>query len=90
MVEIIMYPYKITITDPELIKAFEQVSTYRVTRTNSNVCKRIGHKIPRKIKRDGVFVDNGRFGIENPRIKLDFMPSKRFKRGKDFVFKSVF
>ena len=85
-----VYPYRIRVTDPDIINAFKMVSKNRVIKINPNLSKSIGHKIPRNIKRDGVFVENGRFGIENPSIHLDFKKAYGKRGGYDFVFKSIF
>lgn len=85
-----MYPYRIRITDPDAINAFKKVSKYRITRINPSLSKSIGHKIPRSIKRDGVFVKDGRFGIDNPKIVLTFEPAYGKRSGYDFCFKTVF
>jgi len=90
MVEINMYPYRIRITDPDLIKAFEQVSRIGFCRVKPQQARRIGYKIPRKIKRDGVIINKGIFTIYNARIRLDHEPSYGKRKGMDFIFKTVF
>jgi len=83
-----LYPYKIRVTDPVLIKAFTQVSNSGYTKLQPNIAKRIGQKIPRKIKRDGVMVKDGIFAIYNNRIKLDFSPVGN--KAMDFTFTRLF
>lgn len=83
-----MYPLRIRVTDPIVIKAFQRVSVDRVTRVTPDVAKKIGHKLPRNIKRDGIVIQNGIFGITNPQLKLEFVPAYGKRRGYDFIFKS--
>ena len=85
-----MYPYKIRITDPELIKAFNQVKRIGFCKVKPQQARRIGYKIPKKIKRDGVLISNGIFSIYNPRIKLFSEPNNGKRKGYDFTFKSLF
>jgi len=85
-----VYPLRIRVTDPIVITAFKRVSTNRITRVTPNIAKKIGHKIPRKIKRDGVIIENGVFGITNPAIKLDYKPAYGKRKGYDFIFKTLF
>ena len=85
-----MYPFRIRITDPVEIEIFKTVSNQRFIKIKPNLAKRIGHKIPRKIKRDGVIVRDGIFTIYNPRLKLDFEPAYGKRKGYDFIFKSLF
>lgn len=85
-----MYPFRIRISDPDIINAFKMVSKYRIAKINPNLSKSIGHKIPRPIKRDGVFIKDGRFGIDNPKIILTFEPAYGKRGGYDFEFKTIF
>jgi len=90
MDEIKLYPYRIRVTDPKEIDVFKKVSNFHVIRTQPNIAKSIGHKVPRKIKRDGFFINNGRIGIDNPRLRLDFEPAYGKRKGIDVIFKSLF
>jgi len=85
-----VYPYKIRVTDPHEIKAFIKVSNKGFARVEPSTAKKIGHKIPRSIKRDSVLISDGIFTIYNPRIKLESLPAYGKKKGYDFVFKSLF
>ena len=85
-----MYPYRIRINDPEIIDVFKKISKYRVTKIEPNMSKKIGHKIPRIIKRDGVFVENGRFGIENPSLFMTYKPAYGKRGGYDFEINTRF
>ena len=84
-----MYPLKIRITEPELIEAFKGVSNFRTIKINPNLCKSIGHKIPRIVKKDGVFIKDGRFGIDNPKLSLSYKPAYGKRGGFDFEFKTI-
>ena len=86
-----MYPYRIRINDPELINIFKNISRHRAININdSNMAKRIGHKVPRTIKNDGFRVKDGIVAITNPKITLDFEPAYGKRKGYDFIFKSLF
>ena len=81
-----MYPYRIRITDPVEIKLFEKVKRNRSAETPSrNVAIRIGCKIPKKIKRDGVKIKSGLFTITNELIKLEINPAYGNKKGVDAI-----
>ncbi|NIQ88070.1 MAG: hypothetical protein GWN93_02865 [Deltaproteobacteria bacterium] len=85
-----MYPYRIRIIDPILIDAFKQVSKTGYTKVDKRTAKRIGYKIPKKIKRDGVIIHNGDFGILGKKLTLTFEPAYGKRKGFDFWFKSIF
>jgi hypothetical protein len=85
-----MYPYRIRVTDPIEIEIFKNINKHRVVKIKSNLAKSIGHKIPRKIKRDGFFIQNGRIGIDNPRLNLDIEPVSGKRKGINAVLKSIF
>ena len=84
-----MYPFRIRITDKECIVAFEKIKRNRVTRVEPNVAKKIGHKVPRKIKRDGFFIEKGRIGIDNPLIDIDYKPAYGKRKGIDVIFNNI-
>ena len=90
MDEIKLYPYRIRVTDPVEIEIFNKVKNYRSIEVKPNIAKRVGHKIPRKIKRDGVRIKDGIFTIYNPNITLDINPAYGGKKGIDVTFKTVF
>jgi len=83
-----LYPYKIRVKDPNLIKAFTQVSNIGYAKVLPNEAKRIGQRIPRKLKKDGIIVKDGIFTIYDKRIKLEFAPVGT--KAMDFVFKRLF
>jgi len=84
-----MYPLRIRITDEEIITAIQKIKTNRVTKVKPNVAKKIGHKIPRRVKRDGFFIENGRAGIENPKIFIDYKPAYGKRKGIDLFIHSI-
>jgi len=86
---ITLYPLRIRVTDPIEIKAFKRLKDYRITQVEPDVAKRIGHKIPRRVKRDGIIINDGIFGITNPSIKLESVPAYGKRKGYDFVFKNI-
>ena len=90
MDEINLYPYRVRITDPELIDVFNKVSNRRFCRVKPKTAKKIGHKIPKKVKRDGVIISDGVFTVYNPKIKLDVEPAYGKRKGIDAIFKSLF
>lgn len=85
-----MYPLRVRITKPVEIEAFKKIKTHRVTRIKPNTAKSIGRKIPRKIKRDGFFIEHGRIGIDNPRLQLVLEPAYGQRKGIDVIFKNIF
>lgn len=85
-----MYPYRIRITDPPSIEILKTVSNFRAVKTTSNITKKVGHKIPRKIKRDGFHIKDGVVALTNPRLILDFKPAYGKRKGYDFTIKSIF
>jgi len=84
-----MYPYRIRIKDPVLIDAFKRISQYRVIE-DKTLTKTIGHRVPRKVKRDGFYVKDGIIAITNPKLELSFEPAYGKRKGYDFIFKSLF
>ena len=93
MVEVItkmVYPYRIRIIDPLVIKEMKRLSSFRAIKTDPNISKRIGRKVPRSIKRDGFEINRGLVAITNPRLKLDFEPAYGKRKGFDFIFKNIF
>ena len=90
MDEIKLYPYRIRVTDPVEIEIFNRVSNQRFAKIKPNMAKRVRHKIPRKIKRDGIIIKDGLFTIYNPKITLDINPAYGGKKGIDVTFKTVF
>lgn len=85
-----MYPYRIRITDPIEIQIFKKVSNQRYIKIKPNKAKSIGHKIPKKVKRDGVIIKDGIFAIYNPRLNLSYEPAYGRKKGYDFFFKTLY
>lgn len=85
-----LYPYRIRVTDPVLIKTLKTVANHRMIKTEPNITKSIGHMLPRTLKKDGIYIKDSRIGIENPKITLDFEPAYGKKKGYDFIFKSIF
>jgi len=85
-----IYPYRIRVTDPVIIDRFMQVSKKGFSNVNPNEAKKIGRKIPRSIKRDGVIIKGGVFAVYNRRIKLDYETAYGKRKGYDFIFKSLF
>jgi hypothetical protein len=85
-----LYPYRIRITDPIEINIFKQVSSIRFAKITPSQAKRIGHKIPRKIKRDGILIKDGIFTIYNPKLKLDYQLAYGKRKGYDFIIKNIF
>ena len=87
-----MYPYRIRVTDPIEIDVFKKVASFRAIDTkNLNINKKIGHKIPRYIKKDGFFIKDGIIAIINPKMQLEGKPTYISKRkGYDFTIKSIF
>ena len=85
-----MYPYRVRIIDPEIAEVMRKVSKYRYCKVKPHIAHRLGYKIPRKIKRDGVIIKDGIFTIYNPVIKLDFKPAYGKRKGYDFEFKTMF
>jgi len=84
-----MYPYRIRITDPLLIDAFKKISKYRAI-TDKTITKSIGHKVPRKIKRDGFYIKDGVIAITNPKLFITYEPAYGKRKGFDFEFKTLF
>lgn len=90
MDEIKVYPYRIRITDPILIDAFKQLSIHRAI-NNKQITKRIGHKVPRKIKRDGFYIKDGVIAITNPKLFVTTKQTYKTKRNSyDIEFKTLF
>jgi len=85
-----VYPYKIRITDPELIQAFKLVSDTGFCHVKPKTARKIGHHIPKIIKKDGLLIHDGSFGIFSNRINLTYKPANGRRKGYDFVFKSLF
>jgi len=86
-----MYPYRIRVKDPVLIKYLQEASLHRAIKIKQpGVTQSLGHKIPRTIKRDGIFIKDGIFAITNPLLKLECKPAYSNKKGYDFIIKKIF
>jgi len=89
-VKTVLYPLKIRIVDPDLVDVFKKISNKRYCRVNPSMAKRIGYKIPKRVKRDGVIIHNGIVSVYNPRIRVEMEPVYGKRKGYNFIFKSLF
>ena len=85
-----MYPYKIRVIDPELIRAFKLVSDTGFCKVKPNTARKIGYKIPKNIKRDGIIIHNGNFGVLKNKLFITYTPAYGKRKGYDFEFKTKF
>jgi len=90
----VLYPFKVRITDPDLIKPFLQLSHRRAIKiTDKNTLKKIGWKV-QPIRHDIIIGPDHKFfrsGVSlTPEIDLEYKQPYGNKKCYDFIFKKIF
>jgi len=74
--------------EPEVINALKKVCNNGYSFVGPNITKKVGHYIPRSIKKEGFYIKDGMIALKNPKLELDFKPAYGKRKGIDFYIKS--